>query len=612
MRESTILPTLEQLINVNGLSLNFNLREPKGNKATNVYAILRVGQVQLKISTMCKVNSWQWDKKKQLPLINGNITKRDLHNNLRVFSLLSRIRLEILNLISEDFAYNTLEELRKLINNIVVSNLNDDNMNNENLSKSVTRTPQASTLLNKAFNIYYGTYRKVKEVSRSRELGKLNAFIAYCEEKGINKVSSISQKGLNNYKNYLIKKSKEEGSKGDSNSTINAKCQTVAKIINFMAGDENFSRYNISKVECNLLQEIHPRGEDKKRRPLTKGELDKLISCEKLNEKEKEYRDLFILQCYAGYRVSDTEKMFDPSLQRIHKKGGNSYITILPQKEETRKIIAVIWLNKTVRSILDRYKQGFKYVNISSINYSQNLNYNLRNIFKKSGLDSIEEWTDAKGVTHKDKLCNIISSHFARYTFIYNGLFAYGFTPSELKDFTGHSDETMINEVYNVHSADDTVAVANKAIQRVTMDETRKNKADILSSHYVISPLNELFAYDSFVSIFGLMNINNDVFHLDSTKKAIKRMKDISMLNNFSKDTDISKVVELEKVVFELSYYFRDTLLYSVYKYKEQYFGLNVDVPSTEDVESMFIQEDIERPEKQKQAELEEWEDCHK
>ena len=89
-------------------------------------------------------------------------------------------------------------------------------------------------------------------------------------------------------------------------------------------------------------------------------------------------------------------------------------------------------------------------------------------------------------------------------------------------------------------------------------------------------------------------------------------MKDISMLNNFSKDTNISKVVELEKVVFELSYYFRDTLLYSVYKYKEQYFGLNVDVPSTEDVESMFIQEDIERPEKQKQAELEEWEDCHK
>lgn len=41
MREPTILPTLEQLINVNGLSLNFNLREPKGNKATNVYAICK-------------------------------------------------------------------------------------------------------------------------------------------------------------------------------------------------------------------------------------------------------------------------------------------------------------------------------------------------------------------------------------------------------------------------------------------------------------------------------------------------------------------------------------------------------------------------------------------
>ena len=89
-------------------------------------------------------------------------------------------------------------------------------------------------------------------------------------------------------------------------------------------------------------------------------------------------------------------------------------------------------------------------------------------------------------------------------------------------------------------------------------------------------------------------------------------MKDISMLNNYSKDADVCKATELEQVIFELSYYFHDTLLYSVFKHKEHYFGMEVDVPCTEEVEIMFAQEDIERPKKQQQAELEEWENRHK
>ena len=71
MRKATGISDGEQLINVNNLSFNFNLREPKGNKATNVYAIIRLGRIQLKLPTMCKVNSWQWDKKKQMPIFEG-------------------------------------------------------------------------------------------------------------------------------------------------------------------------------------------------------------------------------------------------------------------------------------------------------------------------------------------------------------------------------------------------------------------------------------------------------------------------------------------------------------------------------------------------------------
>ena len=610
MRKTAGISVTEQLNNVNNVSLNFNLREPKGNKATNVYAIIRLGKNQLKLPTKCKVNSWQWDKKKQLPIIIGNITVTDYRNNLKVFTILSKIRLDILKYYSYLCTSSenvTVEELKDSIRKIVISIINDDDMNDNNLSKSVVRTPKASTLINKAFDLYYGTYHKsTKEVSKSREKGKLDAFIAYCDEKGLNKTSSLSQKGLNKYQQYLINRSMELGVKGDSNKTINTKCQIIARMINFMVGNENFSRYKLSKVEYQALEEYHAKGEDKKRRPLTNEELDKLMSCDILNNREKEYRDLFILECNAGYRVSDTPKLFSPSLQRFHSKGGNEYLTIVPKKEETKNIIAVIWLNKTVKTILERYKNGFKYADINKTHYSRNLIYNLRNIFEKAGLDSTEKWIDAKGNQHEDKLYNIVGSHFARYTFIYHGLFDYGFTPEELKDFTGHADDTMINEVYKVYSEEDIVTVANKALNRVMAGASTSTTSQASA---VANPLNNLFAYDSFISIIDLMNSNNDVFHLDSTKQAIKVMKDISKLNSYSKDSDVSKVIELEQVIFELSYYFHDPLLYSIFKHKEHYFGMEVDVPSTDEVEAMFVQEDIDRPKKQIQADIEAWED---
>lgn len=615
MRKITEIRTNKQLIDVNELSLNFNLREPNKNKATVIYAIFRVGNIQFKISTGCKINSWQWNKKKQIPIFDGYINERDSVNNLIVYRILYRIRFDYFNFYSYLCNSNdaiTVEELRESIGKIVTSILNSIDMNDENLRKSVIRTPKASTLLEKAFDLYYNTYHTTtKDVSKSREKGKISSFVTYCNEKDVNSISSLTQKGINKYQQFLIAESEKLGPKGDSNRTINQKCQAVIRIINFMAGNDNFSRYKLSKVDYQPLIEIKVKGEDKKRRPLKKEELDKLISCTNLSDKEKEYRDLFIMECNAGYRVSDTHKLFDPLLQRHHTKGDNEFITIVPQKEETKNIIAVIWLNDTVKTILKRYENGLKYANVNKKFYSHNLINNLRTIFKKAGLDSIETWIDPKGNKREDKLCNIIGSHFARYTFIYHGLFELGFTPDELKEFTGHADDTMINEVYKVYSVDDKVAVADKALNRV-MAKIDKSTSVVQQKSTFTSLLDEQFAYNLFFIIKDKMNNNEDVFHEESTKQAIAIMKDITKLIYCPKDQEISKALELDQVIFELSFYFRDTELYSTYKYKEYYLGLEVDVPSTEEVEAMFAIEDIERPKKQIKADIEAWENRNK
>lgn len=472
---------MEKLISVNELSLNFNLREPKGNKSTNVYAVVKCGKVQLKFAIGCKVNCWQWNKKQQTPIISQQMTDEERDNNTKVLSVISAIRFGYLNYFSyicKSQQMTSEKEIKETINNIINEISCEDMANNENLRKSVVRTPKATTLLMKAFEIYYTEIKTAKESAKNAAFSLLKSFVKYCEVTGNDKLSMLSQRGLNDYKSYLIEKSKEDCKNGcaryDSNVQINNKCQAVARYINqVLSVHNNFLRYKIAKVSYQNLEEVNPKNEEKKRRPLTDEEINKLIKCETLTSEEKEYRDLFLLECYCAYRVGDTPKLFDKNLQRHYEKDGYELIMIETQKEN---IDAVIWLTDEVKEILNKYENGFKYANPTERTYSQKLNYRLKTIAKKAGLDAMESYTDGHNRKVTQPLYEILSSHFARYTFIYNGLFKLGFTPNELKDFTGHANDTMINECYAIYTKNDKFNNAVKAIERISKANNTKEK----------------------------------------------------------------------------------------------------------------------------------------
>ena len=153
---------MEKLINV---SLNFNLREPHKKGETQIYAILRVENKQYKIPTGCKIKPWLWDAKRQRPMLK-NIS--DLTN---ISYILSRYTIEI----QKSFPY-----LCNSDNNNILSVLNKiSNMANEqNLRHSVTRTPKATTLLKKAFDMYYMEH-SVKESTIKETRKKIDAYVKY-------------------------------------------------------------------------------------------------------------------------------------------------------------------------------------------------------------------------------------------------------------------------------------------------------------------------------------------------------------------------------------------------------------------------------------------------
>ena len=463
---------MNKLISVNEMSLNFNLREPRGNKSTNVYIVVKCGANQLKISTGLKVNSWQWNKKLQAPIISNKMTNDDRENNTKLMSLISAVRFGYSNYFSYLCAHQQMtneNEIKESINNILKELNNNDMANNENLQKG--KSVKATTLLKKAYNIYYTEIKtKVKESAKKTALIQLSAFFKYCEEIGKDGKSMLTQKGLNEYKSYLIKKakeSKENGSKRyDSNLQINNKCQAVARYINeVMVSHNDFIKYSIERVNYVTLEKVNAKGEDKKRRPLTSEEMTKLMTCNSLAPKEKEYRDLFVLECNCAYRIGDTQKLFDKSAQKHYKKGDYELIMINTQKEN---IDAVILVTPIVREILERYEKGFKFADPTDKLYRNTFNRVIKKIAKKCGLDAMETYIDAHGEKQTQPLYEIISSHFGRYTFINNAL-KIGFSPNELKDFTGHANDQMINDVYSIVTKDDKAENAFRALERLSL-----------------------------------------------------------------------------------------------------------------------------------------------
>ena len=566
------------------LTLNFNLRKPTSKRPTNIYAVVKVCGKQIKIPTTAKINAYLWDSKKQIPMLLDSMSDAERDNAKQVFSIINSFHnafVEYYSYLYQNFQEITSEGVRGFFENNVLSKL----MVNKNMAKNgvpnVTRQKKATKALDKALDIYA---KSISEGSFTTYRYNLKNFKDYCEDIKRDSILLLTKKGLNEYEAYLR-------GKGKSVNLIRHSLRIIRTLINeVLAKHPDFKNYRIDEVNIKLPKDCKSEGNKVE---LTDEEITAIKYCECLTPVEVEYRDLFVLECLTGQRISDIPILFNPELYTIE----GDYFSFITKKE---KVAALVKRTPEVLEIIDKYKDGFKHININSTHLAQSVTNALKEIAKKAGLNRIISYKDNKGETHSEPLYKMISSHYGRHTFV--SQMARIMSLEDVKYMTGHKDTQSLNRNYLHQTVEDRINILNKAFSKAGKDDhpttVKVNKDE----------LNELFAYDSFISIIDLMKNNEDIFHLDSTSRAIKIMKDISKLNSYSKDADISKVAELDQVIFELSYYFSDSLLYATYKHKESYFGMKVNVPSTEEVEAMFVMEDIERPKKQIQADIEAWE----
>ena len=570
------------------LTLNFNLRKPTSKRPTNVYAVVKVCGKQMKIPTTAKINAYLWDSKKQIPMLLDSMSDAERDNAKHVFSIINSFHsafIEYYSYLYQNFHEITSEDVRAFFEKAVLSELIHKKKMAKNGVPNVKRERKATKALLKALDLYQSVGdRPVTDSTIQTYKYNLQNFIDYCVDIKRDSVVMLTDKGLNDFEIYLR-------GKGKSASNIRNCLRIVRILINeVIVKHPNFKSYGVKKVDIKLPKNVRTEG---KKVELTEDEIKAIETTEGLTPPQMEYRDLFVLECLTGQRASDIPILFNPARYTINK----NYFSFVTKKEG---VPALVERTPEVLAIIERYKDGFKHIDVESEILAKNETIALKEIAKKANLNRMITYSDSKGKFQSKPLSEILSSHFGRHTFVTR---MARIVPLEtLKFLTGHKDTQALLKYYLHQTEDDRINLVTKALKGNSgndVDGTIKQDSNNI--------LNVLFAYDMLLNIEHAMK--NDInFNTNSTRQAVETIKNVVGLSHYPKDIDKEKVEALDKVVFELSYYYHDAQLYSAYQYKEHYFGIIDKVASYDEINLMFANEDIERPKQVIDALIDEYE----
>lgn len=454
------------------ITLNFNLREPKGNKATNIYAVVKIDGRQIKMPIGEKINSWQWDKKKQRPNLINIVSEEEKENAMNVLIKINEINFafsEWLLYICNGQMAATEKDLKDYFN----EKINTKNMGNKNAIPP-KRGMTATKLLKVAFEKKYGTKEMPKKIKKSSWQGyekHLQQFINYIKENAgvYDSVATLSKKGIYNYRQWLEENARKVG-KGDS-KTIVQKCNTIILLINEMAANPNYDHLHIMPLQAYKFEKGLVKIEDKKRRALTDEEIEKVMKCKLNDEKLNVYRDVFKMQLESGVRFSDLHKLFEGDY-KVSEENGQKVEIVMTKKED---ITASVIVTKEIDELQNKYADGLP-IKLNEESY----NKAIKKLFELAELINEETFViDFLGTKKEEKgrLCDIVSNHWARHTFITNAVRS-GWDINTLCYRTGHANDQQIRSTY-AHITDEDkakkVLKVNAQMQGNKIEDGAKN-----------------------------------------------------------------------------------------------------------------------------------------
>ena len=508
---------------INQMQCNFNLRQPKANKPTNIYLVVYLNNKQVKLSTGVKVYPEHWNIRKQQAYVNARLSKLDNNNNTIANDRLSELKDMFL-----EFKHYLCEHPTDIDNSITIlrTRIYKNTMTTEIKKKSAT------TVMKEIIDAK-------QAASSTKEQQKLNVgkFERYLKENNISDTwESMNLNTFEGYQKYLVDNGR--GSVTIRNIIQNTLFPLLKKVskrvdIPFTWYDSNLNSFEFVKDESN--KELASN----KKVTLTEEQLKQLYDypitgTELQVRKRTEIRDLFVLQCLVGQRVGDMQKFFNGDNEKDEEE---DTISIIQQKTKAR---AIIPLTPLAKEIISKYQNTeLKYYKPSN----SNLNAELRIIAEEAGLNTPVTFEDKDGKQVKP-LFELVHTHTARHTFI--TIMCRRDIPKEtIIIATGHEDTKMIDKVYSHLSNKD------KA-QKVSTAFKKKLDGDIFSMGKVeTNSLNEVKPTNDVTNNITFDTLLDTQFFASKINKAAELQSQVGHLKNgklCSYDNEITSLIsEIEK-----------------------------------------------------------------
>lgn len=406
---------------VNELRHHYNLRQPKAEKPTMVFFVVRINSEQVKISTGMRVYPKHWDVKRARE--GGCIPYLENENNRLLNECLSIIDarfIEYKNYVNEGILSIGKESLKEFIKT----------------GKIMTSRKKEKTPIDvaKVLQTYIRKDTSIKDGTRGNYLRFIKKFGEYLSGKNIRDYTDITFELMKGFQQWCVENTKGKNGQRASGESINKIVECTSKCLRtYLVENGLMSGSQYHDIQVKPLKEVSIDDEI----ALRDDELTLLYNYQCADERDEKIKDLFLLECTTGQRFSDIEKVDD----LIEQKDGRTYFNLVQDKGGAKVQVDVLF--QMALDILKKYS-----FNKLPACDRKVFNKRIKEIAKDAGISGAEEvrYHEAgmAGVKVKSKERHeCISSHTGRRTFT-TMLSLRGFNDTEIARYTGHSSLIMV------------------------------------------------------------------------------------------------------------------------------------------------------------------------
>lgn len=464
----------------NEITGHFNLREPKSNRPSSIFFVVSLDKKQYKIPTGIKVYPSMWNKEKEECYISFRLTELDNYNNSIANERISKIREQFVEFklylcthfnenfnkidILKDYMNKDMRKKDKEQNTDIVSFLNDCIMNDAEITGGTEKGYIKILKSVRKFLDYKGTAISFKEFAST---DMFDEFRTYLKDVHTYKGNPLARTTINNYMTIT---------KGLLRYAVKAKLIDKVSVDNIV----------LDKLDAAATKENQIF--------LRNDEVTKLYNYKCESEKEEIIKDVFLLECLTGQRISDTKRLNDS----VSNQFGIDEITLV-QKKTNKKIRCNLIFDMTKR-LLEKYNYEIPKITPRSDTdkaYIDTINKYIGRIAKGAGIDgdwliSKHSGRDIKPQTNNIHRYEAIHSHTGRHTFICL-LLLRRWSYFQIMKYSGHASTKMIEayaaamspidfEIYQKQVVDypELIVKTIREVEKGVLDDYHQNAPSII------------------------------------------------------------------------------------------------------------------------------------